>query len=174
MTPDEAKQLKPGDWVLAEMQILEADDTYNIDGEIWLGQYVKPERIRSKIAPPLREFRVGDIVSMSKHPTSELSPRDMACIMYGMEYSTMELYLGEGLRHNAPLDDKEGRAVKRKFIKQLREMRERIFRCCFECEHCDIEAGYCCKPGEEPSELTWQYEKACTCPHYARKEVGHA
>lgn len=109
---------------------------------------------------------------MSKHTTSELSPRDIACIEYGRKYRALEAYCGEWLMESIPLEMKEERAAKRRLINELRAARERIFRCCFECEHCEIEAGYCFKPGEEPCELTWQYDDACTCEHYEeRREV---
>lgn len=102
---------------------------------------------------------------MSKHPTSELSPRDVACIEYGMKLDTALWCFGER-------DELCSRYDVADAIKEARAARELIFRCCFECAHCDIEAGYCCKPGKEPCELTWQYDDACTCEHYEeRREV---
>lgn len=104
---------------------------------------------------------------MSKHPTSELSPRDIAAMDYGHQY--MRAINAFKQRNFAP---HSYRRFIRDEIKIARESRACIFRYCFECEHCDIEAGFCCKPGEEPCELTWQYDDACTCEHYKeRREV---
>lgn len=58
MTLEEAKQLKPGDLVLAEVKI---KATYK--GCISLSsQYVEFCDIREKIAPPRRRFKEGDLV----------------------------------------------------------------------------------------------------------------
>lgn len=100
---------------------------------------------------------------MSKHPTSELSPRDRACIKYGRWLAALRRELL--IRH----ENIFARMYARYVIREAREARERIFRFCFECEHCEIEAGYCCKPGKEPRELTWQYEDACMCEHYEER-----
>ena len=99
---------------------------------------------------------------MSKHPTNELSPRDIACIEYG-----------KALRHLRDEYVARHYTYEYEYVEELiakcRAARERIFLFCFECRHCDIEAAECCKPGEEPRELTWQYEEACTCPHYKER-----
>lgn len=104
---------------------------------------------------------------MRKHHTSELSPRDRAIMEYGAVHSSLMFYFSR--RHNHPFW-----GIAKESLRDARAARERIFRNCFDCEHCEIEAGYCFKPGEEPRELTWNYEEACTCEHYKeRREVGH-
>lgn len=98
---------------------------------------------------------------MSKHPTSELSPRDIAA----MDYGCYHLYVLKWFKHRRTW----GNSFLRANIKYAREARARIFRNCFDCEHCFVQAMYCCKPGEEPRELTWDYEEACTCTHYEER-----
>lgn len=58
MTLDEAKQLKPGDRVLVEMEIQEV-----LESSVFLSsEYADFSNIREKIAPQRRKFRKGDIV----------------------------------------------------------------------------------------------------------------
>lgn len=107
---------------------------------------------------------------MSKHPTRDLSQRDMACIMYGKEYRAMEAYCGNGLMGSIPLKMKESRAAKRNLIKQLREMRACIFRTCDECAHEDV--FDCTVRNERLCDCYGYKDYAPTCPHY--KERGEA
>lgn len=102
---------------------------------------------------------------MSKHPTSELSPRDIAAMDYGHQY--MIAINAFRQRNFVP---RSFRRFIRDEIKLARYSRAYIFRYCTDCLHCDIEAMSCNEPSEYPRELTWQYEDACTCPHY--KERG--
>lgn len=104
---------------------------------------------------------------MSKHPTSELSPRDRACIEYGRKRESLMMIKF----HTTPLFDYH-LAWRHEALRDARAARERIFLSCSECAYCDIEAMCCCKPGDEPSELSWQYEEACMCEHYEeRREI---
>lgn len=62
MTLEEARQLKPGDRVLVEMDI-DDSSVFNEYGHVCLeSAYVLPEAIREKIVQPRRKFRKGDIV----------------------------------------------------------------------------------------------------------------
>lgn len=64
MTLEEAKQLKPGDRVLVEMDI-DDSSVFNEYGHVCLeSAYVLPQDIREKIAPPRRKFKAGDIVAV--------------------------------------------------------------------------------------------------------------
>ena len=65
MTEAEARQLKPGDRVLVEMEVFMDPHNSDIDknSHVWLiGGLAKPEQIREKIAPPRRRFKEGDLV----------------------------------------------------------------------------------------------------------------
>lgn len=103
---------------------------------------------------------------MSKHPTSELSPRDMACIEYGKLIGVFEtefVWLP-----NPVLWDRNFRAMKRAFLQDLREVRERIFRNCGNCAKLkgDSVVGHGCEWKESICDGT----EACTCPHYEERE----
>lgn len=103
---------------------------------------------------------------MSKHPTSDLSPRDMACIEYGKLVGEFEEEFG--WLPNPFLWDGDSRAMKRVFLKDLREARERIFRSCYNCKLlCRIGKDFACSIDEDY--MIWHHERACTCPHYEKR-----
>lgn len=105
---------------------------------------------------------------MSKHPTSELSPRDKACIEYGKLVGEFEEEFG--WLPNPCLWDGDYRAMKRVFLKDLREARERIFRDCCECAHED--AFDCTTRNERLCDCYGFKDYAPTCPHYEeRREI---
>lgn len=67
MTLDEARQLKPGDRVLVEMEVSANTDGQPVvrDGLVFLyTRLVSPEQIREKLPPPRRKFKKGDIVAV--------------------------------------------------------------------------------------------------------------
>lgn len=62
MTPEEAKRLIPGDFILIETQLYQNDIVGN-DGYVMLrSRYINPNSILKKPDPPRRKFKNGDIV----------------------------------------------------------------------------------------------------------------
>ena len=104
---------------------------------------------------------------MSKHPTSELSPRDRACIEYGKLVGEFEDYFG--WLPNPFLWDGDARYTKREFLKDLREARERIFRECDNCVHED--ALDCTVRKERLIDCHGYRELAPTCRHYKERRA---
>ena len=99
---------------------------------------------------------------MSKHPTSELSARDMACIEYGRRLEDLLGYYYP-YRHHVKFESLC------EVLDQCRAARNRIFRSCYECRHCDIECGFCDKTSPESRRLIWDDEYACACPHFTER-----
>ena len=97
---------------------------------------------------------------MSKHPTSELTPRDIACIEYGRWVEAFEEDF-EWLQ-NPPLWDVDSRYMKRDMLKKMREARERIFRDCQLCAH----NGKCHTLG------VTVFPAACYCKNYKYEVAG--
>lgn len=106
---------------------------------------------------------------MSKYPTSCFSPRERACIEYGKLIFEFESEFGEGGMCNPPLWDGDSRYMKHLMLKDLRAARERIFRCCLECRHCDVEAGYCLAYGLDGMNELRDYDEACFCERYEER-----
>lgn len=68
---------------------------------------------------------------MSKHQTSALSPRDIACIEYGRKLEYLFL-----LYYPSRNDPSAYRDEVRKIVRKCREARERIFLSCEKCRYC--------------------------------------
>lgn len=67
MTPEETKQLRPGDRILVEIQLC-PNDIVSDDGYVRLiNRYLNPKSIREKLSPPRRTFRAGDIVLLQNN-----------------------------------------------------------------------------------------------------------
>lgn len=100
---------------------------------------------------------------MSKHPTSELSPRDIAA----MDYGCYHFDVLSSFKHRRTW----GNSYLRAKIKDAREARARIFRSCYNCNLlCRIGKDFACSIDEDY--MRWHHENACTCPHY--EERGEA
>lgn len=103
---------------------------------------------------------------MSKHPTSELSPRDIACIEYGRKRESLMMIKF----HTTPLFDYH-LAWRHEALRDARAARERIFRSCCKCGNSD--GTFCYIYSKEQREPIWPTEKACTCPHYKERRRAH-
>lgn len=100
---------------------------------------------------------------MSKHPTSYLSPRDIACIEYGRRLDVALWCFGER-------DELCSRYEVADAIKEARAARERIFRECSDCVHGEDWASFClCSNKEICYGGKISHEKACTCEHYEER-----
>lgn len=97
---------------------------------------------------------------MSKHPTSELSPRDRACIEYGRKRESLMMIKF----HTTPLFDYH-LAWRHEALRDARAARERIFAKCDMCLHRGNFGACGCAKGL----LAIPQEKACTCPHYKER-----
>ena len=94
---------------------------------------------------------------MSKHPTSDLSPRDMACIEYGRRLEDLLAYY---YRHRHYIYYENLYEV----VDRCRAARERIFRNCGNCAllRGDSVVGHKC----EWKESIFDGTESCTCEHY--------
>lgn len=100
---------------------------------------------------------------MSKHPTSELSPRDIASIEYGRQLEYLLTYMYP-YRHDEDYTDfDEIRGI----INDCRAARERVFRTCDECAHED--AFDCTARNERLCDCFGFKDYAPTCPHYKER-----
>lgn len=96
---------------------------------------------------------------MSKHPTSELSPRDIAA----MDYGCYHFDVLNSFKHRRTW----GNSYLRAKIKDAREARARIFRDCCECAHED--AFDCTVRNERLCDCFGFKDCAPTCPHYEER-----
>ena len=96
---------------------------------------------------------------MSKHPTSELSPRDRAVMEYGAEHSCLMFYFSR--RHNRPFW-----GIAKESLRDARAARERIFRLCSSCEHTREGIHYCRLTNKN---VYMREDFACTCKHYKER-----
>lgn len=102
---------------------------------------------------------------MSKHPTSELSPRDRACIEYGQVSGTLRSVWRYRFYIAVP------RRAIRMIISLSRICRERIFRTCDECAHED--AFDCTVRNERLCDCYGYKDYAPTCKHYKERRGAH-
>ena len=106
---------------------------------------------------------------MSKHPTSELSPRDIAAMDYGHQY--MKVINAFRQRNFVPRCYRYYRGFVRDEIKVARRSRAYIFRKCSDCVYGEDWASFClCKNKEIGYGGKISHEKACTCPHFKARE----
>lgn len=99
---------------------------------------------------------------MSKHPTSDLTPRDLACIEYGRQLEKLFLIYYSFRNFNSIYH--KGTLKK---IKECRAVRERIFRLCGFCKHtghggsswCEYAQGY----------VHMREDLASICEHYEER-----
>lgn len=112
---------------------------------------------------------------MSKHPTRDLSPKDIACIEYGKRLKELRSFYA--LRHKPKTFNGSAETERllkeahfhntRRCVYRAREARERIFRHCVDCRFSksfSLSGWDCSKVSERHGG-----NYACICPHYEER-----
>lgn len=101
---------------------------------------------------------------MSKHPTSNLTPRDIASMKYGAAHEAlMEAYRN---RHSRPFS-----GLAKAILPYARNRRNRIFLHCIDCRFVKSfsSSGWHCSKLSESRPVSY----ACICPHYKERREAN-